>query len=200
MRVSAESQVESLLSKVEQSGWRVHEHNPDTAGSQECPSSVRLPAPMIVDATNPNPIERGAEATVAIGQHLDPRCLESLNDVLRTRPPVVIAQYRESSKGRWNLPELVRQPVRLGCRECDEVATEQEDVGSGFTKRDNRLAQECRIGCRSRMKVRGIYQAECREWVGAGEDDTVLRCAYARPAAECPSQTERPVSGKDQGF
>jgi hypothetical protein len=171
----------------------VHEHHPDVVRACDRGGSVGASGPVVVDAADPHPIERRCEPNVAIGQHLDARLFESTDDMLGTRPPVMIAQDGEAPEGSWNITELGEQPFGLRQVQRNEIAAEQQDIRRGRAQLGTRDLQEGRIGRRSRVEIRGKGQLQPRQ-TGRPvvDDDIVPDGKHFRPNAERPSQAERP--------
>ena len=153
MGMTAESQVETLFPKVEQTRWRVHEHDPQTVRTRECGSRIGIAVSVVVQSANPEVLIRPLELHAAIDEDTNSSCFQGADDVGSVGTPVVVTQNSEAPEGSGDLPQLVSQPVDFGRHQRDEISAEKKNVRARGPQGSTRGPQERRIGRGTGMEI-----------------------------------------------
>ena len=153
MGMTAESQVETLFPKIEQTRWRVHEHDAQTVSTSECGSRIGPAVSVVVQSANPDVLVWLLELHAAIDQDANSSCFQGADDVGSVGTPIVVTQDSEAPQGSADLPKLVSQPVDFGRHQRDEISAEKKNVRACPLQGSTSGPQERRIRSGTGMEI-----------------------------------------------
>ena len=153
--VTAEGNGEGLLAEVKKSGWGMHKHQPQRAGSRERARGVGSPGGVVVDSAQAYTIEWRGQSDTPVDEDLDTRGGQPRGDGGGAGPMVVIPEDRVPAERSRDPGETLRDELGSFRPERYEITAEQEEVGRLRFQDADGIGKDLMGGYRADVEIGG---------------------------------------------